>query len=600
MSYITRLSQNVQSDANNSSVTNLAQNAFFIGTPTSTLGVAAIQVAFKADQNCTVFVEQSQGVITGVGTITTTNPGGTGTITGSASTKFTRDFKVGDQIFISGETTHYIASIVSDTVMTATATFSGVVGANYTFYPWDQTDQYAYNATTDNFGITVQAISAYERVRVTNIGSTTSLVFRLTTVLCPIVEALPRSLDINGNLKIASPVDNYGFTLENTPNGELRTVTPYRTAGKQFEFFGVGGTIDSQFWLSNIVSGATIAVANSNCTLTSGTNSAGSAVIASFRKSPYIQGCSMRYRSNIQLGDTGIAQNLRRWGASWGANYAFTVSAGTPAIGNVYTNNSQQFVCMYINGATMYGYGTGAPTTPAPNQTLTFVSGPGSGNLTVTAATATLYTTMGAYFKLLGTTFSVCTMKSGVETAVASGFFNGFIGSSYAITTNNTTYEIYWNNSTVYFVVGNQLLHKVSASTTPWTDSLQLGCFMENTNSGNTSSVTLSSRSMGISRLGLPDSAPKTYYFHGVQSGILLKSGPGRLVRVVVNGWVNGSTLSLYDAITAVNPIALITPTTTGGTHQEVPFSTDYEIDFYNGLYLATGNAATDVTIAYE
>ena len=74
---------------------------------------------------------------------------------------------------------------------------------------WDLIDQYNYVASS-NFGITVQAISSWARVVVTTASETTTT-FRLQTALCPIVEAVPRSLDENGNFKIANPIDSYGF-----------------------------------------------------------------------------------------------------------------------------------------------------------------------------------------------------------------------------------------------------------------------------------------------------------------------------------------------------------------------------------------------------
>ena len=62
MSYFKSVTQNVIVDSNNSSTENLTAGSTF--TPltaggTSTLGVAAIQVSFKADKNCTITVEQS-------------------------------------------------------------------------------------------------------------------------------------------------------------------------------------------------------------------------------------------------------------------------------------------------------------------------------------------------------------------------------------------------------------------------------------------------------------------------------------------------------------------------------------------------------------
>jgi hypothetical protein len=94
---------------------------------------------------------------------------------------------------------------------------------------WDITDQYSYYSAINNFGITIQAVNSYVRVRVIS-NSLTSTYFRLQTALCPIVEALPRSLDGSGNLKtsIRAIEDAHGFEVENTPIGEMGAVTNIR------------------------------------------------------------------------------------------------------------------------------------------------------------------------------------------------------------------------------------------------------------------------------------------------------------------------------------------------------------------------------------
>jgi len=51
--------QDVNTDANNSSSTNLASNATFTGTKTSVYGFGIITPILKADQTCTVFIDQS-------------------------------------------------------------------------------------------------------------------------------------------------------------------------------------------------------------------------------------------------------------------------------------------------------------------------------------------------------------------------------------------------------------------------------------------------------------------------------------------------------------------------------------------------------------
>jgi len=59
MSFFSRLKQDVLVSANNSSNANLGGGASFTGTSEGTLGINAVQVALKADQNCLVQIEQS-------------------------------------------------------------------------------------------------------------------------------------------------------------------------------------------------------------------------------------------------------------------------------------------------------------------------------------------------------------------------------------------------------------------------------------------------------------------------------------------------------------------------------------------------------------
>jgi hypothetical protein len=49
---------------------------------------------------------------------------------------------------------------------------------------------------------TIQATDSFYRVRVTNTGAGTATVVSVATALCPVVEALPRSLTSGGNLKV--------------------------------------------------------------------------------------------------------------------------------------------------------------------------------------------------------------------------------------------------------------------------------------------------------------------------------------------------------------------------------------------------------------
>ena len=246
MSYFKHIKQDVVADANNSSTTNLGTPAYaFTGTLTSTLGVAGIQVSLYANQNCTVYVEQSPDA-----------------------------------------TPH-----------------------------WDISDSYNYYAGR-NFGVTVQAISSYVRVRVTS-ASLTTTTFRLQTALCPIVEAVPRTLDEDGLLqtRIGKIKGDMG-KVRISPMGAMKNASAVRLVGQT-----IVDTVDSNYWVSSGVAGAgAVAAATGEMTLTTGTPTVNGAItVNSVRIARYIGGSPNYYRGNVQLpavttGSAGFV-NTRKWGA---------------------------------------------------------------------------------------------------------------------------------------------------------------------------------------------------------------------------------------------------------------------------------------------
>lgn len=70
---------------------------------------------------------------------------------------------------------------------------------------WNILDSWTYQANSNgnDAARTIQATGASVRVVVTNTSDTTTTVFRLTTVVCPICDTLPRGLTQAGNLKTA-------------------------------------------------------------------------------------------------------------------------------------------------------------------------------------------------------------------------------------------------------------------------------------------------------------------------------------------------------------------------------------------------------------
>ena len=256
MSYFKNIKQDVTADTNNSYSGEVAALGSIVGTSTSTLGIAGIQVSLKNSTNCNVYIEQSPD------------------------------------------------------------------GIN-----WDISDRYNYYYSINNFGLTVQAINSYVRVRVDNLQNSIGSPFRLQTALCPIVEAVPRSLDDNGNFKVAiqSIGDEYGFEVENTPTNEMRVVEPTRLVGAAF----IGNTIDPNFWTTTTTSGGTITQGNGQNILRTNVLSGATTTLQSIRKGRYVGANANIFRSILRIPDDGTTGNLRRWGAYDGIDGAFYQLSGT-------------------------------------------------------------------------------------------------------------------------------------------------------------------------------------------------------------------------------------------------------------------------------
>lgn len=389
---------------------------------------------------------------------------------------------------------------------------------------WDISDPFYYTAE-ESFGTTVQATASYLRVIVTTNAETTTE-FRLQTVLCPIVEALPRSLDANGHLKVATGSDIYDWQAENTPMGEARVAELTRLVGTSFE----GTSIDANFWTTAAAgTSAAIAQANAQILLTSGTSSGAAVTAYSVRRGRYSGGAGMRYRAVVQV-SAGLADNTRRWGIGW--------------------------------GATM-------PTV-----------------------------TDGAWFMWSGTTFQLQVMKGTSATTITS--FNGNLGATYDPGTNVKTYEIYWTNSKVYFVVGDEVLHIHSASAATWSNTLTFHVFMDSLNADVIgASTTLAVRTATIYRLGKLQTQPQYYYFaSGQTAGVNLKLGAGNLHSMIINNVTNNAVITLSDSVSAATPAILVH--TAGATSTAVVPIDMKGLPFSNGLRLTVASANASVTVIYE
>lgn len=389
---------------------------------------------------------------------------------------------------------------------------------------WDIIDEYNYYYTLGGNSWTVQATASYYRVRVTNVGVATTTFFRLQTCLCPIVEALPRSLSQDGNLKVEINAlkDVYGFDVVNTPNNEMRVVTPYRLIGSTF----TGTILDSNYWTASLGTGGTVTIVSSEATVSTGTTADNTAALQTARSARYVGGSSNRFRGIVRVPDTGIENNTRRWGA-------FTA-------------------------------------------------------------------TDGAFFELAGTTFSVVTRKSSVDSKIENGSFNGTrIGAVMDLDTDIHTWEIYFNNSKVYFINNGDLLHTSYATTTTWSGTLTLPSRIESVNSGGlTTDVPIYVRSAIISRMGSALTQPLSKFQSGQTAGLVLKYGAGNLHLIAISGVTNNSVVTLYDNTAASGTILWSSGTMASNA---LPFSIDLKgLTFSTGLTLAITGANANATVIYE
>jgi hypothetical protein len=208
----------------------------------------------------------------------------------------------------------------------------------------------------------------------------------------------------------------------------------------------------------------------------------------------------------------------------------------------------------------------------------------------------------GAFFECDNVAgLSVVTRKNAVDTAVPTGTFNGRLGVSYLVDTNVHVYEITYTNGSVYFLIDGELLHKVSASAAPWTNTMHLPVAIENNNGANINDNSLNVRVATISRLGKESTQPTSQRISTLAT-TTLKSGPGLLHGIIFGDMATaaGSTITIYDNTVAGGTIiAVLTPRRP--TTQMQPCHVDFfKQTFSTGLTIVTAGTANDFTVVWE
>jgi hypothetical protein len=387
-------------------------------------------------------------------------------------------------------------------------------GTNY-----DIVDEYTYHAVNGGQSWTVQAVGSDFRVRVTNNGTTTQDYFRVCTALCPIVEALPRSLSEEGNLRVGVyEIEDEGFSVRAriSPIGDLRVVERVRLIGGVY----AGATLDSNFWTTTPTNGGAAAVSNGELGLATNGSANGAVLVQSVRTARYVAGNANQFRAIVKP-NANTGNCTKRWGAySATSGFFFESQNGTLRLGH------------RVNNAT--------------------------------------------------------------PSYIENGSFDGELGDTYTLPVTTQTFEIVYTNSGARFLIGDHVIHYLSAATTPASDTLHLPVSLEciNTDS-NTNNNTLSVRVASVQRIGHLVAQPQSKYQSGTVAATVCKVGPGNLYRLIISTVTSGSVVTLWDN-TAASGTTLWSGTITFGNQGGNGI---YNIDF-GGLPFATGLTLTIATQA--
>lgn len=133
------------------------------------------------------------------------------------------------------------------------------------------------------------------------------------------------------------------------PFGELKVADLVHLIGGSHE----GSTIDAIRWSTTLANGGTITISGGVATLRTNITADASALLNSLKIGRFLNGAHNIYVAGIRLGDTGIANNIRRWGVFDDSNGLFFELAGT-AIGIVIRKNGSDTRITSFNGITAF------------------------------------------------------------------------------------------------------------------------------------------------------------------------------------------------------------------------------------------------------
>lgn len=283
-------------------------------------------------------------------------------------------------------------------------------------------------------------------------------------------------------------------------------------------------------------------------------------------------------------GNATSTLNTRLWnttgstgsGAATVSNGLFVLSTGTTANSSaIHTSND---VARYISTST--------------NVYVTGIRLPDGGTVNNVRKWGAFNATDGLYFKMTGTTLSVCRLQNGVETSVTT-----FNGSAPVVDGNFHTYEIYYVAGSAQFFQDRKRIHTLTTSTSSLASTLHFPIRTENTNiNGLTTNLTIEMRGNGIHRFGRPAGRPK-FDFVNTAGTSVLKTEPGSLHRVFVNKPTAAGTgnITLYDNTAASGKIIAVISLSDIQNN-----SIEFDVDFNIGLTVVSDSATIQFTVIWE
>lgn len=204
-------------------------------------------------------------------------------------------------------------------------------------------------------------------------------------------------------------------------------------------------------------------------------------------------------------------------------------------------------------------------------------------------------TSNGIFYKLAGSTLSVCRMQTGVESCVDQGSWNG--NNSFTLDTNFHNYDIDYSNGSARFYIDRKLMHVISVTTSALADSTSFPIRISNASvSGGTTSAVIQMRGSIIQRYGRPVGRPRPF-FTTANANTTLKSEPGTVHTLCVtrNGGIGGANVTLYDNTAASGPV-IISVTFGGNDTNCFPLN----VDFNTGLTVANGSTNLETFVSWE